>query len=131
MDTVTNIEEQVIKVFERDFAISRNSINKDTTLDELKIDKLSTDYVDLLSGLENSFEIQINEDDFLEVIKVGDIVDLVTKYVEIKEKTKELEENNERNNEEEDNNSEDDNSKLTESTFLKEYNPKYDNYDNE
>ena len=84
-----NIEEEVIKVIERDFAISRNTITKDSTLDDLKIDKLSTDYVDLLSGLENKFEINIDEDDFLNVKNIKDIVDLVTKYVELKNKDNE------------------------------------------
>lgn len=84
-----NIEEEVIKVIERDFAISRNTITVDSTLEDMKIDKLSTDYVDLLSGLENKFEININEDDFLNVKNIKDIVDLVTKYVELKNKDNE------------------------------------------
>jgi len=95
----TNIEEEVIKVIERDFAISRNTITVDSTLEDMKIDKLSTDYVDLLSGLENKFEININEDDFLNVKNIKDIVDLVTKYVELKNKDNE----DVKNNEEDDN----------------------------
>ena len=102
MNLDINIEEEVIKVIERDFAISRNSITKDSTLDDLKIDKLSTDYVDLLSGLENKFEITIDEDDFLNVVNIGDIINLVTKYVELKNKNNEDIENNENINNNED-----------------------------
>jgi len=95
MNLDLNIEEEVIKVIERDFAISRNTITKDSTLDDLKIDKLSTDYVDLLSGLENKFEITIDEDDFLSVVNIGDIINLVTKYIELKNKNNEYINNNE------------------------------------
>lgn len=110
MNLDINIEEEVLKVIERDFAISRNLINKNSTLDDLKIDKLSTDYVDLLSGLENKFEINIDEDDFLNVINIGDIIDLVTKYIELKNNNEENSNNNENiNNNEDDEKDEDEN----------------------
>ena len=98
MDSDINIEEEVIKVIVRDFAISRNNIHKNSTLEDLKIDKLSTDYVDLLSGLESKFEITIDEDDFLNVTNIEDIINLINKYIEIKRQN---ELNNENNNEEE------------------------------
>ena len=110
MNLDINIEEEVLKVIERDFAISRNLINKNSTLDDLKIDKLSTDYVDLLSGLENKFEINIDEDDFLNVINIGDIIDLVTKYIELKNNNEENSNINENiNNNEDDEKDEDEN----------------------
>jgi acyl carrier protein len=110
MNLDINIEEEVLKVIERDFAISRNLINKNSTLDDLKIDKLSTDYVDLLSGLENKFEINIAEDDFLNVINIGDIIDLVAKYIELKNNNEENSNNNENiNNSEDDEKDEDEN----------------------
>ena len=97
MDSNINIEEEVIKVIERDFAVRRDVINKNTTLEDLKIDKLSTDYVDLLSGLENKFDIIIQEDDFLNVVNIEDIINLVDKYLTIKNQNNT---NNDDNNEE-------------------------------
>lgn len=72
-----NITSRVIDIVAEQFGVERDTINQDTHLvNDLAADEL--DQVELLVGLEDEFDISLNEDIFYNCATVGSVTNLVS-----------------------------------------------------
>lgn len=71
MDTFDTVCDLISKRFE----ISRNMLNEETTLDEIGAD--SIDLVDLVSELEEEFEIHVPDEEFENIKTLGNLVEVL------------------------------------------------------
>lgn len=71
MDTFDTVCDLISKRFE----ISRNMLNEETTLDEIGAD--SIDLVDLVSELEEEFEIHVPDEEFENIKTLGNLVEVI------------------------------------------------------
>ncbi len=67
--------EKVSDIIGRRFELSETKITKDTTWEEIGAD--SIDLVDLISELEDEFDISIPDDSIEDLKTVGDVVNLI------------------------------------------------------
>ena len=80
------IRNDLFDLIEKNFAIDKKNITGDSTIDSLNIDKFSTDFVDLLMLVENRFGINIDNDEFVNIDKIDDLVNLIKTSYETKKK---------------------------------------------
>lgn len=71
MDTFDTVCDLISKRFE----ISKNMLNEETTLDEIGAD--SIDLVDLVSELEEEFEIHVPDEEFENIKTLGNLVEVI------------------------------------------------------
>lgn len=67
--------ETVCNLISKRFEISKNMLNEETTLDEIGAD--SIDLVDLVSELEEEFEIHVPDEEFENIKTLGNLVEVL------------------------------------------------------
>ncbi|MGN1418919.1 MAG: acyl carrier protein [Acutalibacteraceae bacterium] len=67
--------EQVCDLISKRFEISEVKLTKETTLEEIGAD--SIDLVDLVSELEEAFDVSVPDEEFENIKTIGDIVELI------------------------------------------------------
>lgn len=67
--------EKVIEIISKRFELNETKLLNDTTWEEIGAD--SIDLVDLISELEDEFEIQIPDEAIENLKTIGDVVDLI------------------------------------------------------
>ncbi len=84
---IDEIMNDLLDLIEKNFAIDKSNISDDTSIDDLSIDKFSTDFVDLLMLIETRFDVNIDNDEFINVDKISDLINLIKTAYEIKKKS--------------------------------------------
>lgn len=84
---IDEIRNDLLDLIEKNFAIDKSNISDDTSIDDLNIDKFSTDFVDLLMLIETRFDVNIDNDEFINVDKISDLINLIKTAYEIKKKS--------------------------------------------
>lgn len=84
---IDEIRNDLLDLIEKNFAIDKSNISDDTSIDDLSIDKFSTDFVDLLMLIETRFDVNIDNDEFINVDKISDLINLIKTAYEIKKKS--------------------------------------------
>ena len=80
-----DIQERVLNIFEKSFAIDSKKIEMSSRLNEdLGINVITTEGVELLEHLEEEFEISIPNEDFVEVKTVQDLIKLIQNNIKEK-----------------------------------------------
>ncbi|MDO5037015.1 MAG: acyl carrier protein [Tissierellia bacterium] len=75
------MKEEILKIIAELFNVSVEDLDEETSLEnDLNAD--SIDLMELVLGLEEEYDIEINEDDFQEVETIGDILDRIEKYTD-------------------------------------------------
>ena len=75
---MTNIQERLFNIFVTDFAISPAELKLDSRLcEDLGISITSTDAVQLLSNIEEEFEIEIPNEEFHNVVSIADLIKVI------------------------------------------------------
>ena len=86
MVEIEKIKGVLLGLIEKNFAINKEIITEETKIEDLDIDKFSTDFVDLLMLIEKEFEINIENDEFINSEKISDLINLIRLAIEKKEK---------------------------------------------
>ena len=81
MPTTTSPQDIETKIFEslQQFGADPEALSRDATLEDVDIDSL--DLVELTQEVEETYDINLENEDFKNVKTVGDIVDLVHQRV--------------------------------------------------
>ncbi|HZK33200.1 MAG TPA: acyl carrier protein [Tissierellaceae bacterium] len=75
------IFEKIQEIIISQFNVEKDEVNKDTSFqDDLKADSL--DLIELIMAIEDEFDLEVEDEDMLDIVCVGDVVEYISKALE-------------------------------------------------